>query len=172
MASWTVPVTHATGDVLAVSDWNGVANDLTFLYEAPYINAYASASVSVAPNTIVNVSLDSTVMSAYGASVDTSTGNVAMPLAGLYWVNGVVQLAMTASGTARTEINQNGTEALNGTSPYNGGTENIWSAASGILVANAGDVLGSTIQQNSSATLTGFGGNHNANLSAFFVGSQ
>ena len=33
MASWGTPVTHVTGDTLAVSDWNTIANNETFLYQ-------------------------------------------------------------------------------------------------------------------------------------------
>jgi hypothetical protein len=30
--AWSTPVLHATGDVVPSADWNGLANDLTFLY--------------------------------------------------------------------------------------------------------------------------------------------
>lgn len=67
MASWSAPVIHAVGDVLSASDWNGLANDATFLYQAPYgISTTVSATLTNNVGTQVDISAATT---AYGVTL-------------------------------------------------------------------------------------------------------
>lgn len=172
MASWTVPVIHATGDVLAVTDWNGLANDATFLYQAPYVNAYASASVSVANSTDTQVPLGAVSFSAYGASVNTSTGNIAPPLTGIYFVAGVATIAATAASNTLGEIFVSGTKVAEGGSFFNPGAGNTRASVTNITIASAGDAIGLWAAQFSGSTASTVTGSLSSYLSAFFVGSQ
>ena len=48
MPAWQTPTVHATGDIFAVNDNNILANNETFLYQAPYASYYNNAVCSVA----------------------------------------------------------------------------------------------------------------------------
>lgn len=170
MASWSVPTIFATGDVLDVASANTWSNDLTFLYQTPYINAYA-ASVAVSANTYTQLPMTGTQFSAYGASVDTSTGNIALPLAGLYWVFGQYQITFASSQYQFwAEIYQNGDMVLQGTvETWFGGPPSV--NVGGIILASTADTIGLWAWQNSPSTGDTVGGNNGTNLSAFFIGS-
>jgi methyl coenzyme M reductase beta subunit len=109
MASWTNPTTKAVGDVLSAANWNAVANNTTFLYQAPYGLYYNSVAM---PNqtslTFQQVTLGGTTGSAYGFSV--SSNNVNVPLAGIYAVsaNVTVNGASTNAYIQQTAIYHNG----------------------------------------------------------------
>lgn len=170
MASWTVPTIFATGDVLDIASANTWSNDLTFLYQAPYINAYA-ASVAVPTGTLTQLPMTGTQFSAYGASVDTSTGNIAMPLAGLYWVFGQYGITIGSDDQFWAEIYQNGGMVIRGTikNPYFTGPN--YANVGGIILASAADTIGLWVWQTSGNTQDTVGGNNGTNLSAFFIGS-
>ena len=97
MASYTNPILHATGDDLAVTDWNAVANNTTFLYRAPYILAYASITQSTANNTTSSINLNTFVASGYGFTI--SSNNVVVPLTGVYTIGGTVTMTQNAATT-------------------------------------------------------------------------
>ena len=82
MASWGTPPVHVTGDTLAVSDWNTVANNETFLYEAPYGLYYNSVAVTLVLGASTQITLGGTEASGYGFSV--ASNNAVVPIAGLY----------------------------------------------------------------------------------------
>lgn len=171
MASWTEPVTHATGDVLAVTDWNGLANDITFLYEAPYTNAYMSAAASVATATATQLPLGTVAFSAYGFALDTSTGNLTMPLTGLYAVQALATLTTTAAGPVSAQVYHNGSMALSGGWAY-GPAGNTPASASGILLVTNNDNIGLWCTQATGSTINAVTGAQATWLSAYFVGSQ
>jgi hypothetical protein len=111
MASWTTPVTHSEGEDLAVTDWNGVANNTTFLYQAPYIMAYNSSSTSLTNSTNVQLTLGGLTASGYGWTV--SSNNIVPPLTGIYSIAFSVQGAQ-GSGFLQSSIYHNGTQVLTG----------------------------------------------------------
>ena len=82
MAAWTTPITYPTGDSLEVSAWNGVANDETFLYQAPYGLYYNSVSQGITVNTQTQITLGGLEAQNYGFSISSNT--VAVPLTGIY----------------------------------------------------------------------------------------
>ena len=82
MAAWTTPITYPTGDSLQVSAWNGVANDETFLYQAPYGLYYNSVSQSITNNVQTTVTLGGIEAQNYGFSISSNT--VSVPLTGIY----------------------------------------------------------------------------------------
>lgn len=163
MASWTTPVTHVTGDVLAVTDWNGLANDATFLYQAPYIQAYATATTSVATGTTTTIALGGAV-TAYGFTL--SSNNAVTPLTGTYWAAGEVSFgSSTYAADVSTALTQNGT-ALTGFGVYASPT------SSALVLASASDTVGLTAFQDSGNTLTVGSGENSTYLHMAFVGSQ
>ena len=113
MASWGTPVTHFTGDTLAVSDWNTIANNETFLYQASYCNYYDNGGTNVNPSTYTQVALGGVTCAGYGFSV--SSNNVVVPLAGIYWVAGALAASSNqASGWVAAYIYHNGSLYANG----------------------------------------------------------
>jgi hypothetical protein len=170
MASWTVPVIHATGDVLAVSDWNGVANDLTFLYEAPYANYYNSVATAMAANTNTQVTLGGTTSSNYGFSVSSS--NAITPLAGLYAV--FFSLTYTPYSSADYALGyayHNGSFVCQSNPQFLNATYPTTCVGSSIIVCAAGDTLGLWGIQESSVSIETEATSYNTFLSAYFVGS-
>lgn len=171
MASWTAPIIHATGDVLAVTDWNGLANDATFLYQAPYIMAYNSVSTGLVTNTATQVTLGGLTASGYGWSV--SSNNLVVPLTGVYQLSGNVYYA--ANSGAPTDnfwsyVYHNGSQTLQGagvsTTP-----NSVGSPVTGLIAASAGDTFGLWAFAAQAGATTGTGATVTF-LHAIFIGSQ
>ena len=170
MASWTTPTTHATGDILSVSDWNAVANNEIFLYQAPYCKYYNSVLTAIGLTTAVT--LGGTSFVNYGFSVSSNT--VVAPLTGTYYVSGLVTFnggAGTATTTVATQISQNGTRIHYGNSnPSNVGFPS--STAQGVASATAGNYWTLQANNTSGSTLNTLPGADTTNFTAFFIGSQ
>lgn len=168
MASWTAPVTHASGDVLAVTDWNGVASDCTFLYEAPYIRVYDSAGTSLTNNTFTQVSLGGTTTSGYGWSV--SGNNIVAPLTGIYWAAWGVNTDFSASAYLLASLFLDASRYADGVWDYTSGEASSTGAT--LLAASATNGIGLYGYQTSGSAVTTGAYSYATYLSAAFVGSQ
>ena len=168
MASWTTPVTHSAGDTLAVTDWNGVANNETFLYQAPYASYYNSVATTLTSGTNTQVTLGGTEYSGYGFSV--SSNNAVAPLAGSYMTLFSVGFNQTGSN-ALSLVYQNGTQKAIGSSVPGNSTTGTFSSSGKVLKCNASDTIALYGLQFAGAvgTLTG---SNETYLSLAFVGSQ
>jgi hypothetical protein len=172
MASWTSPVTHVSGDVLSVTDWNGVANNETFLYQVPYILAYNSVSTSLTDGTPTQISLGGITADGYGFSV--SSNNVIVPLTGVYSVQFAVQVGGSGSPGANDmncSVYHNGSVVIQG-STVPTATTFPGSSGGGLVACSASDTLGLVAVQGASATLSTQNNAYSTFLHVFFVGSQ
>ena len=174
MASWTTPVTHATGDILSVSDWNGVANNETFLYQAPYALYYNSVSTTLVGGTETIVTFGGTGFANYGFSVASGT-NVTVPLTGIYLVSSLVTTSGGGGGSAATplanQVFQNGNRIAFGSEGPTNAT--YPSSLSTVLASATSGSYFQAIPQNYWATnLPTAPGPDQTYLSAYFVGSQ
>jgi hypothetical protein len=141
MASWITPVSHATGDVLSVNDWNTVAGDVQFLYQSPYGLFYASSTASVTA-TASQMPLDTLRASNYG--VYATSNNVTLPLSGVYQVNYALSVSNSASVNANARMfaslyYNGGSYALGSKEPLS--LSNPTSTGSALVVASAGDTV-------------------------------
>lgn len=166
MASWTTPVLHSVGDILNVSDWNGVANNETFLYQAPYASAVNNAIQGVTGGSPVQVT--NLVVSFSGYSFSLSSNFLVAPLTGLYHVDVFSTYLSSGSSQIGTAILHNGTFGQ-----FRWVTETISSADVGtqfgdIVQASATDTLGIGTFTSLTQALTSGG----SGISAFFIGSQ
>lgn len=172
MATWTAPVTHATGDVLAVTDWNGLANDATFLYEAPYAMYYNSTATSCGTGATTQVSLGGTTASNYGFSL--SSNDAVVPLAGTYMVFFSVYMASTTgsgSDAVYSFVYHNGSQSLEGlTLPSY--ILQVSTGGGGIVSCSTSDTLGLYLANDSGSTLDTAPGAQSTYLHAAFIGSQ
>jgi hypothetical protein len=170
LTAWTAPVVHAVGDILALNDWNNLANDTLFLYQGAYALVFNSSGTTLS-GTPTQVTLGGTTALGYNFSV--SSNNLVVPLTGLYQVEGTVtHAANSGSSTEYTAAYayHNGSEVLSGgVSPTY--TTYAGSAFSGLVLASANDTIGlwAFSSQSGATTETGAG---NTYLHAFFVGSQ
>ncbi len=172
MASYTNPILHATGDDLAVTDYNGVANNTTFLYQAPYCSYYNRSSTSVTTTTFTQVSLGGTTASGYGFSV--SSNNAIVPLTGTYHVDFSVGIAELRNDVTViiSALYQNGTSVANGSTAAFNNVYYSSSAGSTTIKCTAGDTLGLWVTQTSGGTFGTVNDALQTYLAAFFVGSQ
>jgi len=169
MATWTTPTTHVTGDTLAVSDWNALANDASFLYAAPYGLYYNSSGTSCGTGT-TQVTLGGTTASGYSFSV--SSNNAVVPIAGIYTALFAVQMASGAGGTTndiQALVYQNGSPTLAGSAvpTYTGAPA---SSGGGCVKCVASATLGLYLY-NATTSLTTFANAAATFLHAFYVGS-
>jgi len=173
LASWTTPVIHSTGEILAVSDWNGIANNETFLYQAPYIYAYNTVSTACAVASFTTVTLVNNA-SNYGWSIGSNSLLFA-PITGLYYSTGVVRLA-TAGSTGQSAFANLG---VGGTLTQAGNvvpldlsvtSSSTVSGLNPVTAGGSGFIYMAEYQDNATpiATQTGTGATW---LSSFFVGS-
>ena len=176
MAAWVTPTTHATGDVLSVSDWNAVANNEIFLYQAPYGMYYNSASVSVSTGVLTKVTLDGVTAAAYGASVSSGWANFSTY--GMYHVSGTVTMqagAGAASNYLNAQVKNNGAVVFIGNSNNPNSTFPA-STVSGIATYISGQTgnngIGLQVIQNSGSTMFTSPVEVQTYLHAFFIGSQ
>lgn len=167
MASFTTPTLHATGDLLTVADWSAVANNTTFLFQAPAANVFNSVSTSIGNGTPTQVTLDGTVFLKYGFSV--SSNNLVVPIAGIYAYTGQVFLASAAVHAIFSQVEHNGTVISQSSVPLNADTDGAPTA--GIVACNASDTLGLWCTQTSGGALSTNATSGNTYLTAWFVGS-
>jgi len=174
MASWTTPVIHSTGDILAVSDWNGLANDATFLYQAPSAKYYNSVSTSCTAAAATTVTLGGTAFSNYGFSVSSGT-NVVVPITGMYFVTANLVIgAGSGGGSAASpviaDIYQSGTRVSVGS---NGPTNYAFPSSTTSTLVNIGSGgYFSLVASNTYGTaLSTAVGADTTYLAAFFIGS-
>lgn len=167
MASWTAPTIFATGDLLDVSSANAWSNDLTFLYEAPYISCYSTAVTSVSTATWTQVALGATNFLGYGFSL--TSNNAVVPLAGIYWAAGRVA-TVAGSNNQANAIYQNGTAKAQGVT--NAAPFGNNAPVSGLLSCSASDTVGLYVYQDSGSTVDTLDSAVNTGLDMYFVGSQ
>lgn len=172
MGSWVAPTVHATGDAFSVNDNNTIANDLTFLYQAPYAMYFGSAGTVATTSTLTQITLGGTTASNYGFSI--SGNNAIVPLTGIYSVQFAVSGAAAAGAVANeyaSSIQLNGTQVISGIAPPTA-VVNPTSGGSGLLKASAGSTVGLFLFQASGSTLTTSVGASGTYLHLFFMGSQ
>lgn len=174
MASWTTPVTHANGDILAVSDWNGVANNETFLYQAPYAYVYDSAGTTVAANATQTISLGGTVKVGYGCTLSSNT--VHLSIAGIYHVSFSVGFTSGFDSQFVAILTHNGSTAMYGvtghSSYFGPPTPPGVTNGSGIIVAAASDTLGLQLAAPTAGGTTTVNSANATFICVSFVGSQ
>ena len=171
MASYTAPTLHVTGDDLAVTDYNSVASNTTFLYQTPYGAIYATGISGIVTNTAQQVNLAGTTALGYGFSL--SSNNLVVPLTGVYSVVGSVAMASTsAGGKCSAGVYHNGSSTLSGSSTPFDSSVNAVSITGGVILCSAGDTLGLWVYQTSGAGLDTVAGASLTYLHATFVGSQ
>lgn len=171
MASWTTPVTHSTGDVLAVSDWNGIANNETFLYQAPYASYYGLNPTTLGSNVVTQVTLDTVDFSGYGFSLSAS--NAIIPITGTYLSAGGInihQVSGTESYTAML-ILQNGVQRLYVQMLSSATAQDSGPAGSKILKCTASDIVGLYGYENAATSLLTNPQPGTTFLNLFFIGS-
>lgn len=177
MPSWTTPVVHATGDVLGVPDWNGAANNETFLYQAPYAMYYATASVAITLGTYTQIPLGGTTATGYGFSVVSN--NLIAPLSGVYQAHFGVGLAFTVANASVStqavisELYHNGSLTVSG-QPISPGLTlgGVISVGSGLVRCAAGDTLGLFMFNNTTITFTSGVNAYSTFMHVAFIGSQ
>lgn len=171
MASWTTPVTHVSGDVLSVSDWNGVANNETFLYQAPYAAVFNSLTTSCGAGGATQVTLGGTAALGYGWTV--SSNNLVVPLTGVYYTAFSVTTGTAGSGVDEIQSNMffSGTQVLDG-STVPSYVANPSSSGSGIVSAGSSATFGLWLTNLSGSTLSTTPASYATYLHSFFVGSQ
>jgi hypothetical protein len=172
MASFTNPTTYATGDDLAVTDVNAVAQNTLFLYQRPYAAFYGSIATIIPTATPTQVTLGGTTVNGYGFSV--TSNNVIVPITGVYSVSFGVQTGGyggTGAPYLSAILYHNGSEAIGGavvpsytTLPASTGT--------GIVSCTAGDTLGLWALQTSGVNLTTTVAAAVTFVHAYFVGSR
>ncbi len=167
MASYTSPILHATGDDLAVSDYNAVANNTTFLYQAPYIHCTTNSTQSITANTstqVVNLAID---YSGYGWSL--ASNYIVVPLTGIYMVSAVSTYVIGGSAAqVGTAIIHNGSYGQFYWTDDAIASSDVSALVTDTVKASAGDTIG--IGTFTSVTNTLASGA--SIISAFLVGSQ
>lgn len=166
MASFTAPTIHVTGDDLPVTDYNAVANNTTFLYQAPYAYAYNSGNVSVPDITATKITLDTFLFSGYGWSI--SSNNLIVPLTGIYQTSSAVFLS-TGTGFVIVYLSLNGSTSL--ASVVQTTASGATAAVSGLVKCTAGDALSLVTQQSSGSETTLVSAVGLTFLNVSFVGS-
>lgn len=153
MASWTTPVTHATGDALSVTDWNGVANNETFLYQRPYGMYYGSVAQSCPNNVNTQVQLGLTAQG-YGFSYG-SAGSVTVPLTGLYQLSwGIGTANNPGSGPIWSVVFHNGVSVLTGSKGTTSTASYGETVGTGLVLANANDTVSMSFANTAGGAVT------------------
>ena len=169
MALWTTPTTYATGNTLSVTAWNALANNATFLYQAPYASYYNSSATSLANGSGTQVTLGGTEYSNYSFSV--SSNNVIVPLTGIFVAMFAVG-AVASSGPLYAYINQNGTTEANGAVSTLNATSGGISTGSKVLKCTISDTIGLYGNQTSGGSINTSNAADNTYVSMAFIGSQ
>lgn len=152
-----------------MTDWNGVANDVVFLYQRPYFNYFNSVATSMNSSTTTQITLGGTTTSGYGFSV--SSNNVIVPLTGTYWVSAAFAMN-TTTGSLQIFIRQNGATVALATFAASSATGTGSATITTLVSCSAGDTLGLFGLQNTGGAVSTNTGPSTTFLSGFFVGSQ
>lgn len=176
MASWTTPPIHATGDVLSVTDWNTVANNETFLYQAPYCRFVSLVSQSIANSTVTPITLSASSPSFAGYGFALTSGSVVTaPLTGTYFAYGsigVTNYGGTSGNYMNSNIYQNGVLNMIGSSTPTNQAFGSVSNVSGMVSCSASAVFDLRLFNLSSVTLTTGSSGTTPYFGMFYVGSQ
>ena len=175
MASWTPPTIYSAGQNMSLNAYLALANNETFLYQAPYAAYYDSAGTSCTTNVLTQVSLGGTTATNYGFSVDGSN-NVVLPLTGIYTVSFAVGFPNASGGYMWGLVQKNGTTIFQGnrSSIIPSGASNPNNTicnGSGIISGTAGDLIGLYARQTYYASLTTTNSASQTYLHLTFVGS-
>jgi hypothetical protein len=142
--------------------------DLNVLYQSPYISAYNTVAVTVSPGVWTQITLGATEYSGYSFSVVSD--NLVVPLAGIYWVGGLVMWNIV-TGVA-TGIYQNGSikkESATWISSVSGPHGGAF--AGSVMNCAASDTIGLYGYQGSGSSGPNDTGAASTYISAFFVGA-
>jgi hypothetical protein len=172
MASWTAPVTYATGDILAVTSWNGLANNSTFLYQAPYGLYYNTTAITAqTSNNYIRVPTTATTNSGYGYSV--SSGSVVVPLTGMYLATGNVTVTGNSTSTYSqgAAIYQGSTIRAAYRASLASGTPTASASGSTVISCTAADTLNLFYLYNGTTAAAPLTGATQTYLYSFFIGS-
>jgi hypothetical protein len=175
MATWTNPTTFTAGQPLSLAAYNAVANNETFLYQAPYAAYFDNTGTACAADTLTLVTLSGTTASGYGFSV--SSNKVVLPLTGIYTVSFSVAFPNNTGGYMWGLIQQNGTTIIQSTRASiipSGGSNpnNTVCSGSGIIKGTANDQIGLYARQTSFVSLTTTASASQTFIHLTFVGSQ
>jgi hypothetical protein len=151
-----------------VSDWNTIANNETFLYQAPYGMYYNSVVTSLTSGTPVQISLGGTVASGYGFSV--SSNNAVAPIAGIYQVDFAAQAA-TTSGLMCALLYVNSALYANGAYGVGAAGEGAQSSGSAVVKCPSANATFGLWGLNSAASANSGNLADQTYLHAFYVGS-
>lgn len=165
MASFTTPTIHATGDVLSVSDFNAVANNTTFLFQAPAANVFNSVATPLGTGTVTPVTLGGTTLLNYGFSV--ASNNLVIPIAGVYWLSGQVAAAV-GTGVLASVISLQGANVAQANTLNNAATSIPFVGT--VQSCSAANTVG--LEGFSSTSVSSSPGANLTFLAAFFIGSQ
>lgn len=168
MASWTNPTIASVGAILPSTSYNAVANNTTFLYQAPSAAIYDTAGTSIANNTVTQVALGGTTFLKYGFTVGSN--NLIVPLAGVYQITGAVLDGQSTSFLLAI-VKQNGANCLvGGHGP--GTTDGASSVATGLVTCAASDTIGLWAYQVTGGSVTLNAIASQTFLHAVFLGSN
>lgn len=170
MASWTPPTILPADSVLSSPDYNAVANNTTFLYQAPYASWSPSSPPSIPTSGNTQVPLDTENYGGYGFSI--STGDIICPLTGVYQVNFRIAYSGASVGGGFAQVFLNGSSTLWGSWVSFDGATALQSAGAGLLPISAGGALQLVGFQNSGITATTTINFAQTAIDVFFVGSQ
>jgi hypothetical protein len=165
MASWIPPTTHATSDILPVTDWNALCGDATFLLQAPYALAYNAVSTSIGTS-YTQVTLVSS-FSNYGFTI--TSNNLVVPISGIYAVTGQVGMPIVSGNSVgiMAIYQQGGTIAT-----YQAAYPMYFYQSATIAQCNAGDTLALYAVVGAGSSQNTYTGVALTFLSAYFIGSQ
>lgn len=169
MASWTNPTILTTGAPLPSTAYNDVANNTTFLYQKPYASYSTSSGIPCASGANVQVVLSINNFSGYGMSL--STGDIIVPLAGIYQINYRIGYFGASVGGGYSQVYLNGGAILYGSWATFDGATILQSNGAGLLPCAVGDALQLVAFQNSGSTVNTATTSAQTALEVFFVGS-
>lgn len=170
MAVWLPPTTYSTGNPLPATSWNVVANDVLFLYQAPYAISGNTTPTSLVANTGTTIPI-TTVTSNYGFSI--SSGGFEIPINGVYHADFSCADGDTGSGIITPILSVNGGVVLFGQGGVNGNTGfGATGHGSGTISVMAGEIVVLGAIQTNGATQTSISNPLVTFLHLYFVGSQ
>lgn len=150
MASWTPPVILPAGNPLPSTDYNALANDVTFLYQRPYFVGYDAIGQSVPNGTITTVGMTGAYWSGYGMTVSAEL--LVVPLTGMYYISGTVWAA-AAGGFLDCILNLNGNvNVFRARSPLAVSSTGV--STGGLVSLSAGNFVALACYQDSGGTIS------------------
>jgi len=144
----------ATGTVAPASWGDAIRDALEFLIDPPSCSVFNSAALSVANNTITNLTANSELFDNNGMhSTVTNTDRITAVTAGRYLFFATVTFANNATGARLLQFQKNGTTAYNVTQgPPVSGRDTDFSGVRAIDMV-AGDYVVVQVRQESGAAL-------------------